>query len=109
MPITPIHSAFSISIYFLISKISPIEFVLINCIILLLADLIDIDHFFYGKIYAERRNPFKTRPLHKHWKILVGIAIIMLPFQHLSFLGLGIISHFTLDYIYTKYYLKMKI
>lgn len=108
MPLTPIHFSFNIIIYYVISTITPVEFLLIPCIFLLLAEIIDIDHLFSKSAYRERRNPFKTRYLHKHWKFIIILAVLATPFYPALFFGIGLMSHLLLDYTYTKYWLKMK-
>ena len=108
MPTTDIHFGFNATVYYLISVLFSVEFVFFNLIYLLLAELIDLDHLFSKPIYVKRRDPFKTHFFHKNWKLISLFAILIMfistPFL---FVGLGIISHLTLDFIYTKYILKI--
>ncbi len=107
MPITPIHFCFNIVIYYFITLVSPIEFLMINCLYLLFAELIDLDHLFSKPIYHPKRNPFKIHYFHKNWKFVLIIGVLCLFFNPILFFGIGLISHITLDYIYTRYWLKL--
>jgi len=108
MPTTPIHFGFNVIIYYLISVLFSIEFVLFNLIYLLLAELIDLYHLFSRPIYVKRRDPFKTHFFHKNFIFIILFAILIMfisvPFV---FIGLGLISHIFLDFIYTTYILKL--
>ncbi len=107
MPLTPVHISFNIIIYYLITQIFDIKFALIGCLLLISAELIDLDHLFSKPIYKKRRNPFKVHYLHKNWKLMIIISLATFFFYPIRFLGLGIISHLTIDWIYTKYLLKL--
>ncbi len=107
MTTTPFHFGFNIIIYYIITLIFSIEFLIINCFYLLLAELIDLDHLFSKPIYHPKRNPFKIHYFHKNWKFVLVIGILGLFFYPIIFFGLGLISHLLIDYIYTKYYLKL--
>lgn len=108
MPATPVHFGFNLIIYYLFSVLFSIEFVFFNLIYLLLAELIDLDHLFSRPIYVKRRNSFKTHFFHKNWILVIIFAILIMfistPF---IFIGLGLLSHLTLDFIYIKYVLKL--
>ena len=107
MPKTPIHFGFNLMIYYFVSLIFSIEFLIINCLYLLFAELIDLDHLFSKPIYHPKRNPFKTHYFHRNWIFVLIIGIFCLFFYPILFLGIGLISHIILDYIYTKYWLKL--
>jgi len=66
------------------------------------SNLIDLDHLFSCPIYHPKRNPFKTHVLHKYWKIISALSILLLFYRPLMFLGIGLILHFFLDYLYIK-------
>ena len=83
------------------------KFSLFSLILLILSELIDLDHLFSKPIYHPKRDPFKTHFLHKNWKFVLTIGIFCLLFQKIFFLGFGLISHIFLDYVYTKYWLKL--
>ncbi|MFZ5955704.1 MAG: DUF6122 family protein [Nanoarchaeota archaeon] len=99
--ITVIHIAFSLLIYLILNKFIIIK---ANIVLLLSAELIDLDHLFSKPIYVKKRNPFKTHFLHKHWITLLIISIIFLFIKDLMLLGIGIISHLFLDFLYIKIY-----
>ena len=98
--ITPIHIIFDLLIYFLLIKTGLFEFEIIALVLLLSASLIDLDHLFSRQIYHPKRNPFKTHFLHKNYKFFLIISAIILFIYPLTFLGIGIINHFILDYFY---------
>jgi hypothetical protein len=108
MPLTPIHFGLNAIIYYLVTKIWNVEFTILGISLLLAAELIDLDHLLTRPIYHPRRNPFKTHLLHKNWHIMIMISIAIMPFYPLTYLGFGIISHLLLDFIYTKYWLKIE-
>ena len=66
------------------------------------SNLIDLDHLFSKPIYHPKRNPFKTHFLHKQWEIITFLSVFMLFCRPLMFLGIGLILHFFLDYLYIK-------
>ena len=107
MPIIPIHFGLNCGIYYIISLLSPVEFMMINCFYLLLAELIDLDHLFSKQIYHPRRDPFKVHFFHKNWNFVLVFAFFGLFFYPILFVSLSLISHIFLDYIYTKYWLKL--
>jgi len=65
-------------------------------LLLLAAELIDLDHFFSRPIINMKRNSFKTHFLHKQWGMVLVVAILSL-FTSFYVVGLGLISHFLLD------------
>ncbi len=102
--ITPIHTGFNLILLFLITKFNLSPITTLAVILLLSAELIDLDHLSSKPIYHPKRNPFKSHVLHKNWKIILVISIILLFFHPFRFLGVGLISHLFLDYIYVKGY-----
>jgi len=102
--ITPIHITFNLGIYFFISKMNVLGLDEIDLLLILSSELIDLDHFFSKPIFNANRNSFKTHFLHKNWKIILLISILLLFCKPLMFLGVGLLSHLLLDYIYNKIY-----
>jgi hypothetical protein len=98
--ITPIHTIVNLIIYFISGNF--IKVTLIDLILLLSADLIDLDHLFSKPIYHPKRNPFKTHFLHKNYVIIIIISLILLFIRPVLFLGIGLLSHLFLDWIYVK-------
>lgn len=99
-----VHLAFDIIIYLLLGKLIPTN--LFDLILLFSINLIDLDHLFAKPIYHPKRNPFITHFLHKPWKILLIITILTLFFRPILFLGIGLLSHLFLDYLYVKILIK---
>ena len=98
--ITPIHVAFKLLILFFLSQFTSINS--FDLIFLLSAELIDLDHLFSRPIYHPKRNPFKKHFLHRNWKFILLVATIFLFIRPIMFLGIGLMSHLFLDYIYIK-------
>jgi hypothetical protein len=91
-----IHILASCLIFFSLSFAIPttrLDFALI-----LLANLIDIDHLNKMPIFDKKRNSFKTHFFHKNWKIISIISVVFLLFRTTLFFGLGILTHYILDY-----------
>ena len=106
MPITPIHFGFNVLVYYLTSLVFPVEFLWVNTLYLLSAELIDLDHLWSKPIYKPGRNSLTTHFLHKNWKWVGFFSLLSLPFHPLRFIGLGLISHLFLDYIHAKYFME---
>jgi hypothetical protein len=106
MPITPIHLTFNLTIYSLIVVFTPLKFSYMHVLFLAMAELIDLDHLSKKQIYIKTRNSFKHHFFHKNWKITSVVALALIAFPPLSFLGLGILSHFLLDYIHLKVFIE---
>lgn len=102
--IIPIHVAVDSGIYLLTGKLGLIQTTPLDLILILSAGLIDLDHLASRPIYHPRRNPFKTHPIHKNWKIVLIIAFAMLFLRPVLFLGMGLISQLFLDWVYIKVY-----
>lgn len=108
MTTTPVHFGFNTFMYYLMSLIFPISFIVTNLPYFLLASLIDLDHLFSKPIYKLKRNPFKTHFLHKNWKFVLLTGIILLFINYpIRFTGFALISHIFVDFLYTKYWLKL--
>jgi hypothetical protein len=102
--ITPIHLAFDYIIYLIFGNF--IKTNVLDLILLFSVSLIDLDHLFSKPIYKFKRNPFKTHFLHKQWKFVLIIALLMLLVRPIMFLGIGLMSHFFLDWIYVKMFFR---
>ncbi len=112
MPLSFIHIAINIGIYYIISLIFPVEFTALNCVFLVCAEFIDLDHLLSKPIYKKNRSSFATHFFHKAWlyTMLFAIGLIILAqyiFHPIMYLGIGILSHLLVDYLYTKFWLKL--
>lgn len=107
MPLTYVHYGLNCVVYYALSFVFSVNFHfgVSGCLVLLMAELIDLDHLFSRPVYHPRRNPFKVHFLHKNWKWVLFVALMMLFYYPFSILGLGLILHLIEDYVYTKYYL----
>ena len=99
--ITPVHIIFNIIIYFIIGK-TLIATNTFDLILLLLSELIDLDHLNAKPIFDPKRNSFKTHFFHRNWKMVLLISIAMLFYRPSMFLGIGLMSHLFLDFLYNK-------
>lgn len=102
--ITPVHLVFDIGTYFLADKLNLINVGSTDLIILFSAELIDLDHLLSKPIYHPRRNPFKIHALHKRWLIILLLSIAFIFYRPVLFLGIGLLCHLLLDYLYVKIY-----
>ncbi len=102
--ITPAHLIFDLGAYFFVNKIDFVNANNLDLLLLFSAELIDLDHLFSKPIYHPRRNPFKTHFLHKNYQLILIVAILFILYRPIMFLGIGLLSHLLLDYIYIKIY-----
>jgi len=102
--ITPIHLIIDLGLYFTVNKIDIVAVNNIDLLLLLSAELIDLDHLRSKPIYHPRRNPFKAHFLHKNWLAIITISILFVLYRPSLFLGIGLLSHLLMDYIYVKLY-----
>ena len=101
--ITPIHAIFDIGLFSLICTTGIVEAQRGDLAILLSVLLIDLDHFAAKPVYDPTRNSFEAHLFHRNWKVLSIISIILVTcYRPLMFLGIGVLSHFLLDYAYNK-------
>ena len=100
--ITPIHLLFNLLLYSLLVYSKIISFAYLDLILLLASELIDLDHLTAKPIYHAKRNSFKTHFFHKNWCIVLFASIILVFIRPVMFLGIGLISHLLLDYVYNK-------
>ena len=99
--ITLIHLVIDFAIWLMLG-VGLINTSVIDLFLLFSVHLIDLDHLFSKPIFSKKRNPFKTHFIHKQWKLLLILAIVFLFIRPIMFLGIGIMSHFFLDYINVK-------
>ena len=102
--ITPIHLIFDLGVYSLVNKISIANANSVDLLLLFSAELIDLDHLLSKPIYHPRRNPFKTHILHRNWLVILIISILFILYRPVLFLGIGLLSHLIVDYVYVKIY-----
>ena len=98
--ITLVHLIFDILLWLLIRKLILVNY--LDLLLILIISFIDLDHLRAKPIFVAERNSFKTHPFHKKWKALSVVAILLLFIRPIMFLGLGILSHFLLDHIYSN-------
>jgi len=103
--INPIHFGFNTLVYYAVSLVSPIEFMVINLFYIALAELIDLDHLFSKPIYDPKRNSFKTHFFHRKWRYVILFSVITMYWT--PFFSLALLSHLLLDYIDAKYFMKL--
>lgn len=99
---TPTHVAFDLVIFLILLHASTLNLNRYDLTLILASNLIDLDHLFSRPIYHPRRNPFITHALHKKWIFIIAISIVFLFIRSTSFLGIGLLAHLFLDYIYIK-------
>ena len=100
--LTPIHILFNLTAYFSLSRMFSFEMQLGIILLLLTAELIDLDHLFSRPIIKLNRNSFETHFFHRNWKMVILFAVILLFFNPAYAIGLGLISHLLLDWIDTQ-------
>lgn len=99
--ITPIHILFNLIVYLILGKTLIITNN-IDLFLVLASELIDLDHLNAKPIFNPKRNSFKTHFFHRNWRVVLLISIALLFYRPLMFLGIGLISHLSLDFLYNK-------
>jgi len=99
---TPTHLAANLVIYLALKKAGVYAPNATDAILLFSSNLIDLDHLLAKPIYHPHRNPFITHPVHKQWRAVTIISVALLFYRPLMYLGLGLLTHLFLDYIYIK-------
>jgi len=99
---TPRHIVASVGVFLISTQIEGLDPNYVDLALIVGANLIDLDHLFSRPIYDPKRNSFKAHFLHRHWKIVSLLSLGTLFFRPIAFLGLGILLHFLLDYLYNK-------
>jgi len=98
----PAHVAVKTVLFFVLLKSGIMEVDYLDLAWLFSVSLVDVDHLFSKPIYHPKRNPFKTHFLHKNWEALIAISLLLMLFRPVLFLGIGILLHLFLDWIYCK-------
>lgn len=101
---TPVHVSFDLLLAYLLYKFGLVEVQAADIVLILSANLVDLDHLLARPIYHPRRNPFITHPLHKLWYLLLLFAVGLLFIRKAAFLGVGILSHLLLDFLDVKWH-----
>jgi hypothetical protein len=99
---TPIHVAVNLGAFLILMQVPNLEPNYTDLALMLGSNLIDLDHLIAKPIYHPRRNSFTTHPLHKQWRVLSALSVLLLFIRPLAFLGAGLLLHFLLDYLYNK-------
>jgi hypothetical protein len=99
---TPTHVAANLIVFAALSQVSGLHANYLDLSLMISTNLIDLDHLFSKPIYHPRRNPFKTHFLHRNLEIMLALSTACLFIRPVMFLGLGILTHFLLDYLYVK-------
>ncbi|MFC6632086.1 DUF6122 family protein [Microbulbifer taiwanensis] len=66
-------------------------------LIMLAANLVDLDHLLASPIYDPGRCSINFHPLHKMLPISLYGAMMFLPWKPVRYLGIGLITHMLLD------------
>jgi hypothetical protein len=99
---TPTHVAFDLGIFLILSNTTALNLNYYDLALILASNLIDLDHLFSKPIYHPKRNPFITHGIHKRWILLTGLSLGLLFIRPTMFLGIGLLAHLLLDYIYVR-------
>lgn len=99
---TPTHVAVNLGVFLAFMQIQTLGPNYTDLALLIGSNLIDLDHLFSRPIYDSMRNGFKTHFLHKQWRIVLLLSVLVLFVRPLTFLGVGLILHFFLDYLDIK-------
>jgi hypothetical protein len=99
---TPTHLAANLLVYLVLKKAGVDAPNTIDAVLLFSSNLIDLDHLLARPIYHPRRNPFIIHPIHKQWRAVIIISLALLFYRPLMYLGLGLLTHLFLDYLYIK-------
>ncbi|OHA17398.1 MAG: hypothetical protein A2830_03965 [Candidatus Taylorbacteria bacterium RIFCSPHIGHO2_01_FULL_44_110] len=94
--------ATNLAVFLILSNIPGIEANYYDLALIISSNLVDLDHLFSRPIYHPKRNPFKTHFLHKKWMYMIALSFILFFVRPVMFLGVGLLLHFLLDYIYIK-------
>jgi len=99
---TPTHLAVSAGVFVALSQVPGIDATYTDLALIAGANLIDLDHLLSRPIYDPKRNSFTAHILHKQWRAVSIISVGMLFIRPIAFLGIGLLLHFFLDYLYNK-------
>ena len=99
---TPTHITSNLIVFLILMHVQNLNPNYTDLFLIIGSNSIDLDHLLSSPIYHPKRNPFKTHFLHKQWKVIGALSILVLFYRPLMFLGIGLILHFLLDYLYIK-------
>jgi hypothetical protein len=99
---TPTHIAVDLAVFVALMQVPQISPSYVDLALIIGSNLIDLDHLFSRPIYDPQRNPFITHALHKNWKLVLIISVALIFIRPVMFLGIGILTHFLLDFIDAK-------
>jgi hypothetical protein len=71
------------------------KFFLMTWLIMMLAMIIDLDHFLADPIYDPNRCSINFHPFHTYWALTGYCALLLIPKTRI--LGIGLLVHFILD------------
>jgi len=66
-------------------------------LIMVAANLVDLDHLFASPVYDPNRCSIDFHPLHRILPISLYGAMMLLPWKPVRWLGIGLIIHMLLD------------
>jgi len=98
----PTHLAVDLAIFLLLMQIHSVDAGYADLALILGSNLIDMDHFYSDPIYHPRRNPFTTHRVHRAWLLVIFFSVISILIRPLMFLGIGLLAHLSLDYLYIR-------
>jgi len=104
---TAVHLGVNYIVYLMLGYIG-IQTTSLDIVLVLAANLIDLDHLLARPIFDPDRDSFKSHLLHKNWKPILLLCIFMLFYRPLVFLSIGIMIHYLLDILDNKLWKKKK-
>ncbi len=100
---TPTHIVSNLVVFYVLIYVQNLNSNYIDLGLIVGSNLVDLDHLFSIPIHHPKRNPFKTHFLHKRYVVISILSILIIFFYRpLMFLGIGLLLHFFLDYLYIK-------
>ena len=99
---TPTHIAVNLGAFLVLMQVPGLEPTHTDLALILVANLIDLDHLLSPPIYVPTRNSFKTHLLHKPWKFVLGLCVVSLFIRPIMFQGIGVILHYFLEHLDNK-------
>lgn len=97
---TPTHVAADLAVFLVLLQIPSVNPNYYDLVLIIGSNIIDIDHLFSRPIYVAKRNPFIKHVIHKKWILLILISLVLVFIRPVLFLGIGLMIHMLLDYIY---------
>lgn len=99
---TPTHIAVNLAVFVLLIQTKIVDPNYADLTLIICSNLIDLDHLLSKPVYHPKRNPFTTHLIHKKFKFIVAFSLLLIFFRPLMFLGVGLLLHLLLDYIYIR-------